>query len=71
MKKSISLFLVITLLLPSLAQAFHVFDKHEHEHFCIEKKVHIHATRQMQHPKDSPMFVSRSNSIILECDDRR
>ena len=42
MKKSISLFLVITLLLPSLAQAFHVFDKHEHEHFCIEKKVHIH-----------------------------
>ena len=42
MKKSISLFLVITLLLPSLAQAFHVFDKHEHEHFCIEKSNHIH-----------------------------
>ena len=42
MKKSISLFLVIILLSPSLVQAFHVFDKHEHEHFCTEKSTHIH-----------------------------
>ena len=37
-----SFFLISILLLPNLVEAFHVFDKHEHEHFCVEKKVHIH-----------------------------
>ena len=43
MKKSAFLFfLFLLLLLPNLAQAFHVLRKHEHEYFCTEKKVHIH-----------------------------
>ena len=30
------------MLLPSLAQAIHVFNEHADEYFCSEKKIHFH-----------------------------
>ena len=41
-KSATSFFLISLLLLPSLAQAIHVFDEHADEYFCSEKKIHFH-----------------------------
>ena len=41
-RSAVSLFLVFLLLLPNLAQAFHVIEEHADEYFCTEKSTHIH-----------------------------